>query len=172
MRRSARLSLPVVLLAGLVLCAAGCTTRHSENVVRVSLRDAAGRIGPPPWRVWAFSAAKSYGSDERDAWGYTLLSRPDRPYVATVKTTDSLWLWEGAPGLVRLGLFLPALRTGGWWSAEIEPRDGETWKGVARFCPWGNPRPDGDAPQLPLAVAAKAGRQGWDLTILAEVPPG
>jgi len=172
MRRSARCPSLCLCFVALAVLLAGCGTRHSEHLVRVTLHDPAGRVGPPPWRVWAFPALTFYGVEERDAWEHTLLARPERPYQTTVKTTDSLWLWDAAPSLVRLGFFFPAFKTGGWWSAEIQPRDGETWKGVARFCPWGNPRPDGDAPQLPLSVVAKRGRQGWDLQVTAEIPPG
>ncbi|MGE5233900.1 MAG: hypothetical protein ACM3OB_07300 [Acidobacteriota bacterium] len=172
MQRIARRALLTTSLAALAVLLAGCGTRHSEHVVRVAIHDPSGRIGPPPWRVWAFPALAFYNVEEHDAWERTLLSRPDRPYATTVTTKDSLWLWESAPDLVRIGLFVPALKTGGWWSAEVQPRDGETWKGVARFCLWGNARPDGDAPQLPLEVQAKLGRRGWELTVTANVPPG
>jgi hypothetical protein len=137
-----------------------------EHTVRVIFANPSVQC-PPPWQVLAFPPIRNYSADANWASARTGVSRMGFPYVANIESDEVQWAW--APSRARsipIGLYIPCLRTDGWWSLEVPPQSGVAAPVTARFCAWGTLTPNDGAPSISTTVLAVPGaHHGWDLTI-------
>jgi hypothetical protein len=149
----------------------GCGTSVFDHTVRVLCVNPPAHCGSS-LRVLAFTPTQDYSADAQWAGGRTSLTAPNAPYVATVSATDVKWMWDFSPSQsVSIGLFIPCVRSDGWWVIDVVPQRGVAVAGSARFCPWGTLTPASDAPVLPISTLGVVTKgRAWDLTIRVRMP--
>ena len=157
-------------LAGLLallpsLGLAGCGTGAYTSTFRVTIDDPAGVLGADAARVGVFNVAQG---DTRDWAERTLGSAsPDQPYIATISTVESRMAFDGGPPeQVRAGLYLPGYRKLGWYSLDLEPKDGAEQRVEAPFVGWDGYGPQAKGvPPLTVTIGAKSSGDSWELTL-------
>lgn len=167
-KRAARLAgsmQHVVACLGVLL--AGCGTAVYENQIRVSLLETPARCGKPPWAVLAFPTHRDYSGDAEWAQQRTGSTSSAEPYVVEVSSMEVRWIGDSTPPTsVPVGLYVPCVRTDGYWSVDVVPRLDAPTTADARFCPWGTLIPAADAETLRVTTTSTRGaHRAWVLDI-------
>jgi len=90
---------------------------------------------------------------------------PGKPYEATITAVESRMLTDTGPSPeLSAGLYLPSLRTDGWYSVSFTPEDGVDQQVSAKFVPWDPP----GTPQAPvqLRVGSTTDGDAWNVSIV------
>ncbi len=94
---------------------------------------------------------------------------PGQPYEATITAVESRMVTDTGPSPeLSAGLYLPALRTDGWYSVAFTPEEGVEQEVFATFVPWDPP----GTPRAPvrLRVVSTPDGSAWNVSIVLPAP--
>ena len=159
MKRIAALSL---------LLLAACGTHVFEHVVEIHIDDPSHRLGETV-QVSVFDHSMGYSSEWalRDMRTITTTT----PYIGRWSTADTVAVGNSGPRpTLDLSFSLPQLSRDGYFFVRLEPVEGETKHGTAAFTSYGSYFPDQRGPSVPVRYVARRGKNGWHITLTADIP--
>ncbi len=167
----------LVAWLGLALAAASCGEASFAHVVRLTMNDPTGRLGPAAWKIALLQTTNAYdgGIDYALRAGGGEAS-PASAFVGHIVTSEARMMTDtAAPRVLHVALVIPALNAAGWFRTQLVVLPDGTCRGYARFAPWGELAPPIAGEVLLMHGVARPntgspGKTGWSLDLTIDIP--
>lgn len=173
---------PLTLVAWICLAIAAvatvsCGEASFAHVLRVTMNDPTGRLGPAPWKLALLQTMYVYdGGVEYALRAGGGDASPGKPFVGHVTTSETRIATDtAAPRVLHLAFVIPTLNDAGWFRTQLVVLPDGACRGYARFAPWGDLAPSIAGEVLLMHGVARPntgspGMIGWDLDLTVDIP--